>query len=294
MSFQKNNASKFYVRKPFLKQVNSTFHAYKQLILFIVFMVLAAFILFVSISGSRVAQKTRLMIMEVLHPIARLSHAPSRGVQTTTQKVDDWIFAYKKLQVLRDKLRSFQEKENYIQQIEHENYELKRLLRVTRSYTARYKTVPIISYPGKPFVKSVLLGAGLRQGIVSQSPLVAQEGLVGRTIESSDNLTRAILITDLNSRVPVIVKPHNCHGILMGTNDEKPILRYLPYEANLKKGDIIRTSGRGGVFPAGIPVGTVEDTARNEVTVKPFVKLDSLSFISVLTHEISEFSSKFR
>lgn len=257
-------------------------------------MVLAAFILFVSISGSFVAQKTRLMIMEILHPIAKMSHAPSRGVQTTAQKVDDWIFAYKKLQELREKINSFQEKEYYIRQIEHENSELRRLLNVTRSYTARFKTVPIISYPGKPFVKSILLGAGLSQGVMSQSPLVTQEGLVGRTVESSENLTRAILITDLNSRVPVIVKPHDHHAILMGTNNDYPVLRYLPYEANLNKGDIVRTSGKGGVYPAGIPVGVVESVSKDEATVRPFVKLNSLSFVNVLTHEISEFSSRFR
>lgn len=294
MSLDKNNASKFYVRKPFLKQVNSTFHAYKQFILFIFFAISTILILYVSSSNSLFAQKARLIVMEIFHPIARLSHVPSKGVQQTKVKAHDWIFAYAKLQELKETIKNFREREYYIQKIEHENAELRRLLNVTRSYTTRFKTVPIISYPGKPFVKSLLLGAGLKQGIMSQSPLITQEGLVGRTVESSENLTRAILITDLNSRVPIILKPSNKHAILMGTNSTRPVLRYLPYDAGVKKGDIVRTSGRGGVFPAGIPVGVVEKVSAEEATVRPFVKLDSLSFVNILTHELNEFSSKFR
>lgn len=290
----KNNASKFYVRKPFLKQVNSTFHAYKQLILFVFFAITTLFILYVAAANSMFAQKARLIVMEIFHPIARLSHVPSKGVQHTKVKAHDWIFAYSKLQTLKQTVKEYKEREYYIQKLEHENAELRRLLNVTRSYTSRFKTVPIISYPGKPFVKSLLLGAGLNQGIMAQSPLVTQEGLVGRTVESSDNLTRALLITDLNSRVPIIIKPSNKHAILMGTNSDYPVLRYLPYGTEIKKGDIIRTSGSGGLFPAGIPVGTVEKVTADEAVVKPFAKLDSLSFVNILTHELNTFSSKFR
>ena len=294
MSLDKNSASKFYVRKPFLKQVNSTFHAYKQLILFIFFTVTTLFILFISASNTLFAQKARLMVMEALHPIAKISHVPSKGVQQTKEKAHDWIFAYTKLQDLKEKIKVFKARDDYIRQIEHENSELRRLLNVRQSYTGRYKTVPIISYPGKPFVKSLLLAAGQNQGVLAQSPIVTHEGLVGRTVESSENLTRAILITDLNSRVPVILKPSNKHAILMGANSDRPILRYLPYDTKVQKGDVVRTSGKGGVFPAGVPIGTIEDVSGDEATVTPFVKLNSLSFVNILTHELSEFSSKFR
>ncbi|UNM06103.1 MAG: rod shape-determining protein MreC [Holosporaceae bacterium] len=239
------------------------------------------------------AQKARLIVMEIFHPIARLSHVPSKGVQHTKVKAHDWIFAYSKLQTLKQTVKEYKEREYYIQKLEHENAELRRLLNVTEAIHHVLKQ-SLSSHTQKTFVKSLLLGQGLNQGIMAQSPLVTQEGLVGRTVESSDNLTRALLITDLNSRVPIIIKPSNKHAILMGTNSDYPVLRYLPYGTEIKKGDIIRTSGSGGLFPAGIPVGTVEKVTADEAVVKPFAKLDSLSFVNILTHELNTFSSKFR
>jgi len=293
MSFDKNGA-KFYIRKPFLKQVNSTFHAYKQLILFFFFCFITILILVVAVSNGSFAQKTRLFLMEVLHPIAKISSAPSKGINGAREKAGDWIFAYERLQSLKKENQSLREKESYFRSVENENEELKRILRVSKSQHQKLKTVPVISYPGKPFVKSILLGAGLHQKIEPQRPIIVAEGLVGRTIESSNSLTRALLITDLNSRIPVIIKPSNRHAILVGDNSNKPLLKYLPYDIPLKEGDVVKTSGRGGLFPSGIPIGTIESISKDEAQVKPYANLQSLSFVNILTHELGDFSSKFK
>lgn len=294
MSLDKNGASKFYVRKPFLKQVNSTFHAYRQLIIFLFLCVLTVFILIISISNGAFAQKSRLFLMEILHPIAKIGHAPSEGFRDARSKVGDWVFAYEEVQRLKQENQNFRNREAYYQTIKNENEELRKVLHVAKSNYRQFKTVPVISYPGKPFVRSILLEAGQKQGVESQKALVTLDGLVGRTIESSANLTRGILITDLNSRIPVIIKPSNQHAILVGNNTDMPLLKYLPYSAEIKKGDTVETSGKGGVFPAGIPVGVVDSVSRTDATIKPYVALDSLSFVHVLSYELGEFSSRFR
>lgn len=294
MSLDKNGASKFYVRKPFLKQVNSTFHAYRQLILFIFLCIVTIFILVISISSSLFAQKARLFLMEIMHPIAKVANAPAEGIKDAREKVGDWIFAYDKLQELKKENENLKKREAYYQTVKSENAELRRILHVVKSNERQLKTVPVVAYPGKPFVKSILLEAGQNQGIDSQKALITVDGLVGRTIESSTNLTRGLLITDLNSRIPVIIKPSNQHAILIGDNTDKPLLKYLPYSAELKKGDTVETSGRGGVFPAGIPVGVIESASQGEATVRPYVDLDSLSFVHVLSYELGDFSSRIK
>lgn len=294
MSLDKNGASKFYVRKPFLKQVNSTFHAYRQLILFVFLCIVTIFILVISISSNLFAQKARLFLMEMMHPVAKLANTPSEGIKDAREKVEDWIFAYEKLQTLKQENQVLKNREVYYQTLKTENAELRKILHVVKSNERKLKTVPVISYPGKPFVKSILLEAGQRQGIDAQKALITVDGLVGRTIESSTNLTRGLLITDLNSRIPVIVKPSNQHAILMGDNTDKPLLKYLPYNVELKKGDTVETSGKGGIFPSGIPIGIVDSVSRNEATVKPYVDLDSLSFVHILSYELGEFSSRVR
>lgn len=294
MSLDKNGASKFYVRKPFLKQVNSTFHAYRQFILFIFLCIVTIFILVISVSSGSFAQKARLFLMEVMHPLAKVANSPAEGLKSTREKVGDWVFAYDRLQELKQENENLKKRESYYQTLKNENVELRRILHVVRSNERHLKTVPVIAYPGKPFVKSILLEAGQTQGIDSQKALVTVDGLVGRTIESSSNLTRGLLITDLNSRVPVIIKPSNQHAILIGDNTGKPLLKYLPYNIELKKGDIVETSGKGGVFSAGIPVGVIESVSPGEATVRPYVDLDSLSFVHVLSYELGEFSSRVK
>ena len=189
MSLDKNRPPKFYIRKPFLKQVNSTFHAYKQLILFLFFCILTILILIISASNSTFAQKSRLFFMDMMHPIARLSSSPTKGIKDVREKASDWIFAYEQLQILKEENTKLKKRESYFQKVEHENEELRKILHVTKSQPQRLKTVPVVSYPGKPFIKSMLLGAGLHQKIEPQSPIIVNEGLVGRTIESSNNLT---------------------------------------------------------------------------------------------------------
>jgi rod shape-determining protein MreC len=294
LSLDKNGASKFYVRKPFLKQVNSTFHAYRQLILFLFLCIVTIFILVISVSNSLFAQRARLFLMEAMHPIAKLGNAPSEGLRDAKGRVEDWIFAYEELQRTRQENKALKNREAYYKTLKNENTELRKILHVVKSNYRQLKTVPVISYPGKPFIRSILLEAGQRQGIESQKPLVTIDGLVGRTIESSPNLTRGILITDLNSRIPVIIKPSNHHAILVGDNTDTPILKYLPYNAEIKKGEIVETSGKGGLFPAGIPVGTIESVSRTDAKVKPYVALDSLSFVHVLSYELGEFSSRLK
>lgn len=294
MSLDKNGGPKFYVRKPFLKQVNSTFHAYRQLILFIFLCLFSIFILVISLSNSFFAQRARLFIMEMIHPIARLSHKPTEGLKDARTKVEDWIFAYESLQDLKKQVQFLKDREAYYASLKTQNEQLRKILHVAQSNHHQFKTVPVIAYPGKPFVRGILLGAGQNQGIEAQKALVTTEGLVGRTVESSTSLTRGILITDLNSRIPVIIKPSNQHAILVGDNTNKPVLKYLPYNTSIKAGETVETSGRGGVFPAGVPVGIVESVSGSDATVKPHVALNSLSFVQILSYELGEFSSKFK
>lgn len=292
MSLDKNGSPKFYIRKPFLKQVNSTFHAYRQLIFFLFICITTIFILIISISNNLFAQRSRFFLMELLHPIVQLANAPSRELKDAREKAEDWIFAYENLQKLKMENSRLRNLESYYQRLRSENIKLREILNVVQSKSRTMKTAPIISYPGKPFIKSILLEAGQNQGIEAQRPLITSEGLVGRTIESSPSLTRGLLITDLNSRVPVIIKPANHHAILIGNNTSQPVLKYLPYNVEIKKGNVIETSGKGGVFPAGIPVGVVDSVSPSETTIKPYVDLDSLSFVHILNYELGEFPSK--
>lgn len=115
----------------------------------------------------------------------------------------------------------------------------------------------VIADASGPFVHTVLLNAGRAQGIGKGQAVVDERGLLGRVITSGNRSARVLLLTDLNSRVPVMIEGANLKAILVGDNSGRPVLEYLPPGSRIKAGARVVTTPDGGVFPPGVPVGTV-------------------------------------
>ena len=108
------------------------------------------------------------------------------------------------------------------------------------------------------------------------------KGSVGRVVEAGDRASRILLLTDLNSRVPVVVESSRYRAILEGDNSDELRLGFLPNTGDVRVGDRIVTSGHGGVFPAGLPVGIVTELAGDTAVVTPHVRFDRLEYVRVL------------
>lgn len=141
--------------------------------------------------------------------------------------------------------------------LEAENKSLRELLNVKLEPQSSYITARILSDVGSAFAKSLLVDAGLGSGVKKNQPVISGEGLVGRVIEVGNKAARVLLITDINSRVPVLIEGSNQHAILAGHNEAVPTLSYLPPDTEIKQGARVVTSGHGGLFPQGLPVGKI-------------------------------------
>ena len=140
----------------------------------------------------------------------------------------------------------------------------------------------VIAINADSFAHSMMLTAGSKSGIRKGNAVTTSDGLVGMIIEVSPYYSRVLLLSDLNAMIPVILSETSWPAVTTGRNAPLLELRFLPQEANVKIGDTIQTSGHGGVLPAGLPVGRVVSNRRNTVTVKPFVDLQRLSYVTVL------------
>jgi rod shape-determining protein MreC len=107
-----------------------------------------------------------------------------------------------------------------------------------------------------PFSNSRLADAGAAQGVVEGNPVLSDHGLVGRVVGVGDQVSRVMLLTDIDSRMPVMIARTNGRAILTGDGGPNPRLAYLRTHDALQEGDRILTSGDGGVAPRGLPVGT--------------------------------------
>ena len=92
--------------------------------------------------------------------------------------------------------------------------------------------------------------------------------------------SRVLLVTDLNSKIPVIIEPSGSHALLSGRGKEEPILEYLPENNKIEEGNKVYTSGKEGIFNPGIPIGEVEYDA-DKVNVSLFSDLSQITFVNV-------------
>ena len=162
--------------------------------------------------------------------------------------------------------------------LDAENQSLHALLNVKPDPQHRFITARVVGDSGNAFVKSAVVTAGQNDGVQKGQAVLSGDGLVGRIIEAGNKSARILLLTDFNSRVPVLIEGSRQKAILAGTNADMPLLKYLPDDTDIKQGTRIITSGNGGMFMPGLPIGTVE-IGKDGL---PYVKL--YSDISRLTH----------
>ncbi|MGH6872735.1 MAG: rod shape-determining protein MreC [Rhizomicrobium sp.] len=115
----------------------------------------------------------------------------------------------------------------------------------------------VIGRDNRPFLDTLILDAGASRGVKPGEAVVDLRGMVGRVFLAGDHTAWVILLTDLNSRVPVVIEPGNVQAMLTGDNSSAPSLQPMSQGAQIKEGSQVVTSGDGGLLPNGVPVGTV-------------------------------------
>ncbi len=165
--------------------------------------------------------------------------------------------------------------------LESENQSLQALLNVKPDPAHRFITTRVIADSGNAFVKSAIISAGGDDNVAKGQAVLSGDGLVGRVIEAGRRSARVLLLTDVNSRVPVLLEGSRQKAILSGNNTDLLELKYLPADTDVKAGTRIVTSGNGGMFMPGLAVGIVviED---GKPFVKPFADISRLSHVRVV------------
>lgn len=166
--------------------------------------------------------------------------------------------------------------------LESENQSLRDLLNVKVQPQNKYVTARILADSGGAFVKSLLVASGENDGVKKGQAVISGEGLVGRITEAGNKTARILLVTDINSRVPVLVENSSQHAVLAGDNNAHPRLTHLPVGSAVEEGARIITSGHGGVFPPGLPVGKVVIDDVGKPFVELFAEFDRMVYVRVI------------
>ena len=131
-----------------------------------------------------------------------------------------------------------------------------------------------------PYLNSFIINIGSNKNIKNGMAVLDGQNFVGRIVDVNFFSSRVLLISDLNSKIPVFVEPSGTHGILSGKGTSKPTLDYLPENHEVLEGNKVYTSGKEGIFSPGIPVGTV-NKKDEQITVTLFSDLSQVTYINI-------------
>lgn len=168
-----------------------------------------------------------------------------------------------------------------LEAIENENRTLRELLNASENSSHEVLIAEIVAIASDPFRQQIQINKGLRDNIYIGQPLIDSNGVIGQITRVDPLTSWAILISDSDHAIPVEITRNGLRTIARGTGDtNKLLLPFLPLDADVRPNDELRTSGLGGVFPAGYPVGTIRTIGRDisgkfaEVYATPSAALD--------------------
>ena len=159
---------------------------------------------------------------------------------------------------------------------------LKSLLKVQPDPRFEFITGRVITDHDYAFFKSLMVNVGAEDGLEKSQPVISGEGVVGRVVEVGQQASRVLLITDMNSKIPAYLERSGYHAILAGQNTERLAVEHLPVDAVLKEGEYVLTSGKGGAFPLGLPIGEVRLDDNQVPYVHPFAAFERMIHVRVL------------
>ncbi len=168
--------------------------------------------------------------------------------------------------------------------LQKENRRLRALVNAGRRIEGQHLTATVVSDTGGPYVRSLLVRAGSADGIRRGMAVINANGFIGRIVEIGRHASRVLLVTDLNSRLPVRLEASGLRALLTGTNGRRMQLTYVPPNVSVAVGALIVTSGHGGVLPPGIPVGRVDSVGRDTILVRPLVNWNRLTFVRIIDY----------
>ena len=219
---------------------------------------------------------------DFLAPVIDFVSAPIRGIETMAEgirTVASLRAENVRLQAENDLLQRWRRRAEIL---ESENQQLRSVTGTVSDENRSLITARAVTAPGGSFAHTILIAIGDESGIAAGDPVITSNGLVGIVYEVGRAYARVLMISDINARIPVMLASSSWPGLTIGRNGEYLELAFLPAEARPEVGELVLTSGHGGILPAGLAVGRVDRVDGDDIRVRPAVEFRNLGYVSVL------------
>jgi rod shape-determining protein MreC len=214
------------------------------------------FLVFSPLAGrSMLAERTRRSVDGAAGPVGYVLSAPIRWAEGASDAVGAYVFAGSQNRRLKAELIQARAWRDKAIALAEENARYRALMGVKTDPPLPMVFARTVLDARGPFSNTRLADVGSDRGVVEGNPVLSEHGLVGRIVGVSPTASRILLLTDVESRTPILAPRTNARAILTGDGGPDPRLDYVRTHDPLRRGDVVLTSGDGGVLPRGLPVG---------------------------------------
>ena len=227
----------------------------------------------------------KVTLNEIVYRSSFIVSVPEKKIQDLTITIKNHYSVYNDYQSLKEKVKILQAKKYETQFLEEENKRLKKTIN-EYIYNSEELIAKVLIDKKSPFLKSIIVNKGSKDNVKLGMAVIDRTYLVGKIVEVNYLTARALLVSDLNSKIPVGIEPGNVQSILSGTGKQNGKIEYLEKDIFIEDKSVVYTSGSGGIFKPGIPVGVYhKENNKDKERVKFFSKLSQLTFVKLVLFE---------
>ena len=263
------------IRSAFLKKKD------KQKFSLISLIFLSLLIIFLSNLNLKLIKDIRVGINEVIYRSSYFVSIPENKLEEFKIKLNEHLALYKDYKNIKNELDDLKQNNLSVEYLKLENEKLRRL--INENISSNEILAKVIIDKESPFFKSIIINKGSKDKVKLGMAIMDENYLVGQIIEVNFTSSRALLLTDLNSKIPVIVQPPNFQAVASGTGKNYGLIEYTKddIKEDLNKKDrIVYTSGQAGLFKPGIPIGQILKNSNNQI--KFFSDFSQLDYVKIV------------
>ncbi len=253
-----------------------------QRALLVALVTLCLVMLFAGRNQNAMVQSARATLMDGVMPVMHALSKPVTAFNELTAQINDYFTVYADNERLRLENQRLLEWQSTALKLVAENEGLRSLLHYQPQQGRSYVTAKVVGHTANSMSQRLMINAGTAQGVQVHHAVMTKEGLIGRVITAGKHSAEIMLITDMNSRIPVITEPTGVRSILAGNRSELPHLAFVSLRTKPQLGDLVVTSADGDLFPAGLPVGKLFAEDDGQWQVRPFVDLATVRYVQVI------------
>lgn len=242
-------------------------------------------LLFSARSENGFAQTVRVALLDVMVPVIDVLSKPVEAVNEVAAKVSNFFDVYAENQRLKIENQRLMEWQTVALKLEAENQGLRELMHYNPRDNKAFVTAKVIGHTSNSISQRLIIDSGKSQGVQVHQAVMTDQGLVGRVMAVGDSSAEILMLTDMNSRVPVVTEPTGIRSILAGNRSDMPQLTFVSSRKSPQLGDVVVTSAEGELFPAGLPVGKLFAESNGDWQVRPFVDLSSVRYVHIVILE---------